>query len=121
MTTLTRSQLSASLTADQIDNADSESVVSGVSPVDEIISASCAIVDYYIGDSDLAPSLTTGWARDIAAYKISTRLGSGSDDLKKSYDDTMAALKDGREKGYTTDGQDTIATGSSRRINTSKF
>lgn len=122
MTTLTRSQLEALLNADLLEQADSEGVSEGgLVPTEESIKVACAMVDYFVGDLVLAAELREGWARALAAYYISSRLGTPSEAITKTYSDTLQILKDGKAEGFRSRSSEGGSSGSGKHINTSKF
>lgn len=113
---LTDSQLKAALTNEQILKARTQGLADGdtVDPVAEEISAATAKVDAYTAGWIVPDGLTTGWARDLAAWHVAKRLDTPTEaqtKAKERAETELEAVRDGKFTGLARDAEAAGATG----------
>ena len=116
--TLTDAQLKSALTNEQIVAARTKGLAPGdtVDTVGEEIAAACAKVDAYTAGWLPAAALTTGWARDLAAWHVAKRLGAPTDSQTKAKERAEKELEDVRDGKFPGIARDTASEASAGKI-----
>lgn len=89
--------------------------------VDKAVGDAGALVDAYLAARyavplDPVPDVVNGLACDIAVYKISSRRGIASDDVRKKFDDAVKFLREFADGKAVLPGATESATGGSDTV-----
>ena len=97
--TLTAIQLKSRLTNEQLQAARTRGVSAAdeMDPVEEEIAAACSKVDTYASGYSVPAGMLTGWARDLAAHAVASRLGTPTADQVRLYEQANKELEDLRD------------------------